>query len=221
MTSIRHHPKTETLAAFAAGALDEARAVVIATHLVLCAACRTAVRDFETLGGVCLESVEPAAMNEGALDRFWLRADGARAESAVISTRAANDFDPGQVKPLSAYLKGGLDAVKWRPIAPGMAQCVLNAQGYRKGVLRLLKIAPGVRLSKNTHGGEELTLILHGAYEDELGEFHPGDLADLDDEVTHSPCATGDEPCICLIAASAPLKFKGIAGKIFQPFIGL
>ncbi|GAB4521704.1 MAG: ChrR family anti-sigma-E factor [Amphiplicatus sp.] len=221
MTGIRHHPKTETLAAYAAGALDEARAVVITTHLDLCDACRTAARDFETLGGICLEHAEPVAIKEGALERFWLRAGDAPAESTPASTRAANDFDLGEARPLSAYLKGGLDAVKWRPIASGIAQCVLDAQGYRKGVLRLLKIAPGVRLSKHTHGGEELTLILRGAYEDELGEFHPGDLADLDDEATHSPCAIGEEPCICLIAASAPLKFKGLAGKIVQPFIGL
>ncbi|MBB5519686.1 ChrR family anti-sigma-E factor [Amphiplicatus metriothermophilus] len=221
MTSIKHHPKTETLAAYAAGALDEARAVVIATHLDLCDACRAAARDFEALGGVCLEAAEPAPMKEGALERFWLRAGGARAERAPASTRAANDFDLGLARPLSAYLKGGLDAVQWRRIGPGMEQCVLDAQGYRKGVLRLLKIAPGVRLPKHSHGGEELTLILRGAYEDEIGEFRRGDLADLDDEDTHSPCAIGEEPCVCLIAASAPLRFKGLAGKIVQPFIGL
>jgi putative transcriptional regulator len=88
-------------------------------------------------------------------------------------------------------------------------------------VLRLLKIAPGVRIPRHTHGDEELTLILRGSYTDEVGDFRRGDLADLDEDVLHAPLATGDEPCICLIATSAPLRFKTIVGRIVQPFIGL
>ncbi|NJN53252.1 MAG: transcriptional regulator, partial [Gammaproteobacteria bacterium] len=61
MSNIRHHPKDLTLAAYAAGNLDEARGVVIATHLALCAECRLAVGDYEAVGGACLEAIEPIA----------------------------------------------------------------------------------------------------------------------------------------------------------------
>ncbi len=212
--AFHHHPRPETLAAFAAGALDEAMSVVIATHMERCEACRLALRDFESLGGVCLEAVEPVAMSGGALERFWARiAEPTAEEAAAPMPKAA-------LRPLSAFLKGGLDAIEWKPVAPGMAQHVLSAAGYRKGALRLLRIEPGVRMPKHTHGEEELTLILRGAYEDELGIFSEGDLADLDSEATHSPCAIGDEPCICLIATNGPLAFKGFLGKVVQPFVG-
>ncbi len=219
--TINHHPKSATLAAFAAGALDEARGVVVATHLEVCETCRTAVRDFEALGGACLEKIEPAALSADALQRFWLRAGPPSSETAPASTRAANDRNLSGARPLSAYLKGGLDAVRWKPVAPGIAQAVLEADGYRPGVLRLLKIAPGVRLLKHSHHGAELTLLIEGAYEDEIGSFARGDLVDLDDETTHSPLAIGEEPCICLIATSGPLAFKSLLGKAMQPFIGL
>lgn len=218
---MKHHAKPETLAAYAAGALDEAMAVVIATHAETCAACRRTVSDFEALGGQCLERFEPVAMSDGALDRFWARVGAAPSAPPPVSTRADNDFDLAAARPIQAYLKGGLDKVAWRPVAPGMAQAVLDADGYRKGVLRLLRIAPGVRMPKHSHSGEELTLILRGAYEDEIGEFRAGDLADLDGESAHAPCAIGDEDCICLIATSGPLAFRGLVGRVVQPFVGL
>lgn len=220
-SSIKHHPKSETLAMYAAGHLDEARSVVIATHLTLCDECRTGVRDFEALGGAVLESAEPAAMADNALEAFWARADDNHVAVMPASTRPANDFSFDVAQPLQRYLKGGIDSVDWRAVAPGLAQHVLQAEGYRSGVLRLLKIMPGTRMPKHTHKDGEFTLILSGAYEDEIGAFKPGDFADLDDENTHSPMAVGDEPCICLIATNAPLQFKSLMGKVAQPFIGL
>lgn len=221
LSNIRHHPKELTLAAYAAGQLDEARRVVIAAHLKLCADCRLAVGDFEVIGGACLETVAPVTMSDSALDSFWLRAGKQEAARAPASIVAANDFSLDAAHPLARFLKDGIDAIDWRQIAPGLSQHVIPADGYRPGVLRLLKISPGVRIPKHTHGDEELTLILRGSYTDEVGDFRHGDLADLDEDVLHAPMATGDEACICLIATSAPLRFRSIVGRIVQPFIGL
>jgi len=221
LSSIRHHPKSLTLAAFAAGALDEARSVVISTHLTLCDECRRAVRDFEAVGSASLEAIDAVPMNESALDSFWARAGRQDRATEATSRMAANDFSLDRTHPLAIHLRDGIDAIEWRQIVPGVAQHIVPAEGYRPGVLRLLKISPGMRIPMHTHGDEELTLILRGAYTDEVGDFARGDLADLDDEVLHAPLATGDEPCICLIATSAPLRFRTIVGRLMQPFIGL
>ena len=60
--TIAHHPTDLTLAAFAAGTLDEGRALVVSTHLATCPTCRKAVRSFEHLRGVALQDGEPAAL---------------------------------------------------------------------------------------------------------------------------------------------------------------
>lgn len=219
MSSARHHPKTQTLADFAAGRMDEAMAIVIATHAAHCPACSEAIADFETLGGLCLETVAPVEMAQDALEKILARADASA--NIIIPETTSSGAMPENRLPLSAYLKDGIDGVRWRPVAPGLAQSVIPAQGYRKGVLRLLKIAPGTIVQRHTHKGSELTLLLRGAYRDEIGEFSAGDLADLDASHTHSPEAIGEEACICLIATAAPLAFKTITGRMAQPFIGL
>lgn len=221
MSTIKHHASTETLAAFAAGHLDEARMVVVATHLDLCSHCRTQADDMEALGGACLELIEPVAMSEDALKTFWKIAEHSQPSVQEASTCADNDQLPESAKSLSAYLKGGLENVNWRPVAPGVSQSILPAEGYRKDALRLLKINPGTKIPAHSHGDHELTLILRGAYKDDIGGFEVGDLADLDGSHSHSPQACGDEPCICLIATSAPLMFKSMVGKVIQPFVGL
>lgn len=218
---MNHHPKSETLAACAAGALDEARTVVVAAHLALCSACRRAAHDFESLAGACLEGVEPADMRDDAMQRFWSGAGEQSSQTRLAVGGALHEFDIVAANPLARYLKGGLDNVAWRTIAPGMSHAVFDAHGYKPDVLRLLKIEPGTGIPKHTHGDEEYTLILRGAYTDEIGEFRQGDFADLDSGVSHSPMAVGDEACICLIVTNAPLVFRGLIGKVAQRFIGL
>jgi putative transcriptional regulator len=218
MTKANHHPRMETLADYVAGRLDEARAVVVATHAAQCEICAREIDRLEAIGGHVLASVEPVAMAPDALETVLARADATA--NVVIPERPAGDR-PEKRLPLSAYLKGSIDDVNWRPVAPGISQSIIEAEGYRRGVLRLLKIAPGTKMLEHSHRGEELTLILRGAYKDEIGEFGVGDLADLGGDHTHQPEAIGDEPCICLIATSAPLEFKTMLGKIAQPFVRL
>lgn len=221
MTDIRHHPTLDTLARYAAGHMCEAQSVVIATHATACVACRDEIRDFEALGGIALEEIDPAEMSAGALDAFWVRAGALEAELKKPIEAPTAPVRIEAAAPLAAYLKSGVDDVKWSPIATGVSQSVLKADGYRSGALRLLRILPGTAIPRHTHEGSELTLILRGAYNDELGKYAAGDIADLDGQALHSPTAVGDEPCICLIATNAPLKFDSLLGKVMQPFVGL
>lgn len=223
MGSVNFHPTSETLATYAAGKMDEARAVVVAAHAAACSECACAIADFEYVGGLALEDVAPVAMADDALEKIFARAAG-----AAMVLPAHSDIAPAataieKLDPLRAVLPGGLDAVSWKRAAPGLSQHVIEAQGHRPGSLRLFRIAPGVTIPMHTHSdeGSELTLILRGAYRDEIGEFRAGDLADLGDNHTHSPKAIGDEDCICLIATAGPLSFKTIIGRLAQPFVGL
>lgn len=214
MSNPHHHPRAETLADFAAGRLDEARAVVIASHAAVCKNCAHDIDALEVIGGALLADADPVAMSVNALERTLARV------GAQISP-AHTDANGKTASPLDNYLDKPIDALDWNWIAPGVHQHVLKAQGYREGVLRLIKFAPGKGVPAHTHKGEELTLLLRGAYRDGIGEWRAGDLSDLDGEHTHEPIAFGDEPCICLIATSAPLEFKTVLGKVLQPLVRL
>ena len=85
----------------------------------------------------------------------------------------------------------------------------------------LLRVGGGRRVPEHSHGGQELTLILQGAYRDRFGVFAAGDIADHDEDVEHQPIAEPGEDCICLVAVDAPLSFRSRLIRTLQPFFGL
>jgi putative transcriptional regulator len=85
----------------------------------------------------------------------------------------------------------------------------------------MLKVRPGHKLPDHGHDGQEMTLILRGAYRDEIGRFAPGDVADLDEHIEHQPVIEDGEDCICLIATEAPARFKGLVPRLLQPIVGI
>ena len=66
--TIEHHPSDATLAAYASGTLDQARGLVVATHVSLCAQCRAAVKKFESVGGVVLAEGDGLRLQGGELE---------------------------------------------------------------------------------------------------------------------------------------------------------
>ena len=69
------HPSNVELAMVAAGALDTAKADVIATHVRGCASCRTFVGAMEHVGGVVLNSLPPTPLADRSLAGVMARLD--------------------------------------------------------------------------------------------------------------------------------------------------
>lgn len=76
-------------------------------------------------------------------------------------------------------------------------------------------------MPEHGHGGDEMTLVLAGAYKDELGLFGVGDIADLDEHVEHQPVVASNEPCVCLVATQAPTRFRSLLMRLLQPVFGV
>lgn len=212
---IAFHPDIATLMAFSAGALDEPYAVVVSTHVAMCEACREQVRRTDLIGGALLAGEPVAAMSDGALARLT-----ARLGDEVIE-RPAPAVPSDVPAPIARYLPEGLDGIRWRFSGPGVACADLPSSANAKGRLMLLKVAAGRKVPEHSHGGQELTLILRGAYRDRFGVFAAGDIADHDEDVEHQPIAEMGEDCICLVAVDARLSFRSRIVRALQPFFGL
>ncbi len=213
--TISFHPDIATLMSFSAGTLDEPYAVVVSTHLAMCEACREQVKRTNLIGGAML-SLEPAAeMSAGSLDRLMSRLD--EAEPVQQKRQPA----PGVPAPLAAYLPDGLDSVRWKFSGPGVAIADLPTSRNAAGRLMLLRVAGGRKVPEHSHGGQELTLILKGAYRDRFGVFAAGDIADHDEDVEHQPIAEPGEDCICLVAVDAKLSFRSRLVRTLQPLFGI
>jgi putative transcriptional regulator len=215
--NIHHHLDNATLLRYASGDLDEAFAVVIAAHLAMCDECRRAAHRAEEIGGQLLETCDVEALSEGAAERMMQRLD--MPEAAPARPPA----EPGGAVPLPLrrYVGPDLNAIKWKTVAPGVRKHDIAVATATPASLYMLYIAPGKAVPEHGHGGAEVTLVLSGAYRDELGRFGPGDIADLDEHIEHRPQVEKGAPCICLVATEAPTRFKGFFSRLLQPLVGI
>lgn len=214
---ISHHFDDATLMAYSAGTLPQGMALLVACHLHWCPHCRERMHATDAVGGALLEQLPPSHLQADAFEQLLARLDEPEHELCTSVPEAY--ANPELPAPLAQLLDKPLNELPWKRIGYGVKQLDLHLDG--PGAARLLRISPGVSVPHHTHGGNELTLILKGSYNDELGRFCQGDVADLDGEVSHQPLVDTDEECICLIATDAPLKFSGLVGRLVQPFIGL
>ena len=214
MGTIRHHLTDPVLMSYAAGSLPEAYAVVVASHVTLCDECRARLHAYDALGGAMLETCEPAEAAAPDLD--------ATLEAIRRGDGAARPAPPPRSDlpiPLDTYVGGGLDAVQWRPVGGGVRQMVLQTGG--PATARLLYIPGGEAVPEHTHGGVELTMVLSGAFHDEVDRFGPGDVETADSTLQHQPIADHGTPCICLAATDARLRFRSLIPRLLGPLIGI
>ncbi len=80
--TITHHPPDDTVLRYANGTLPEAPAIVVATHLSFCPACRHRMETYEMLGGSMLENVAPANLSPDALSATLAKLDALDAMDA-------------------------------------------------------------------------------------------------------------------------------------------
>jgi putative transcriptional regulator len=216
--TITHHLDPATILAYTAGTLGEALSVVAASHIAWCLDCRQAMRAAETVGGEMI-----AAMDETDVSARCRAMTLARLDKATLHRFPASKSTRGETPaPLERMLGGkALADLRWKMKAPGVQMVDLHLGRKGMGKLLLMRIAPGKAMPEHGHGGEEITMILSGAYTDKFGRFGAGDVADLDEDVDHRPVVEAGEPCICLVATEAPTRFKSLPARLLQPLIGI
>jgi putative transcriptional regulator len=214
------HLDDATLLGYSAGALPAALGVVASAHLERCAACRAHLLDADQIGGALVQQQRVDAPAEDARAAILARLDAEpEVAHAVLPIEVVEARDPDRLpSALHPWFGQSMRALRWRRVAPGVQR--IRASGIGGGDLMLLRIAPGSKLPLHSHGGSELTMILDGAYDDLLGHFGPGDVADLDSETLHQPVTSPGVPCICVAATDAPLVFSSWIARTLQPLFG-
>ncbi len=194
---IAHHPSEATLAAYAAGTLPEALALVAATHLSHCATCRKTLSTLEATGGALLEDLPPVPLSIDALDRLLGRMDQPAPPPPPI-------LNPELPAPLNRVALG-----RWWPVGPGVRYRPMQSSGAAWGGLVLAQ--PGRSLPRHGHAGRELTCVLSCAFADQDGTFAAGDLSEPGDNHDQPPAVIGVQPCLCVIASEG-MRLRGLLG---------
>lgn len=217
---ITHHPPDDTVLRYANGTLPEAPAVVVATHLSFCPACRRRMETYEALGGSMLESVPPAELSRDALSATLARLDALTGTSANHTVEQVPDRPalplglewPGPLRPYALS--------RWRSVGAGVNLASVSFANPGSGKLLVVHGMPGAKLPAHGHDGTEYTCVLTGSYSDASGIFSAGDLVEADEDDDHQPIVGSDAECVCVIAIDGHLRLHGIA-RIVRPLLGL
>lgn len=212
--TIKHHLTDALLMAYSAGTLPEAFSLTLAAHISMCDECRARLGAFDTVGGVLLEDCGKAEMERDSLEATLARITEAEDTPQPDPAPRRKGVLPG---PIQDYVGGDLDAVRWKRVGMGVKQALLPTAP--DAMARLLFIPAGAAVPDHGHRGTELTLVLQGAFSDEVDQFGPGDIEIATEDLTHTPVADIGADCICLAATDAPLRFRGIIPRLAQPFL--
>jgi putative transcriptional regulator len=223
----RHTASEEWLAAYSAGALSEAKRLVIECQMAMKPALAARILPLDHIGGAFIESSKGEALSgsfSARLSEAIARAETAppRAGEAPDAEEGADELGAGAWAPgpLSEFLKRSEIEVKWRNSGPGVARAVLFEAGGER--LYLLKARPGLKMPVHSHSGQEWTLVLQGGYHAGPAAFGRGDLHCEDESCTHRPVIDDDgEDCISLVVDEGPLVFRDPVLRLIQPLIGI
>lgn len=225
-TAPAFHPDPEVLLAYAAGSLDEAGSVLVATHLALCPACRDELARLEALGGALAAGLPPAPLAADALSAIMARLDEPEGPPAAPQPTNFDEETRRSVpEPLRGYLGGNLRDLPWRwrgfavrelPLAIGAP--ATDGDGIRAALIR---VRGGAALPAHTHTGVETTLVLSGAFLDGSSRFGRGDVATATSADDHQPVAVPGEECLCFAVIEGPLRLTGPIGRLFNRFVRL
>ena len=201
----QHHPDEALLIEYANGSLDEAKALLVATHMALCPPCRDAVAAGEAASAAL--AFEDAMAEVGPIPDVT---------GLLVESRAASVQPLVPVpEPLRGYLGRPVSDLGWVPVLNGMREYPLP-EFVGRSTVRLLAIEPGRRMPQHTHEGLELTLVLQGSFSDATGLYARGDVATADGSINHRPHAGGGELCLCLAVEDGPLRLTGIGGAVLN-----
>lgn len=178
------------LADFAAGTLSPGELLAAQLHFALS---ETGVQSrwvLDATGGALLEGVAP-------LDLI-AKSDSAVARSDTGGAGDGGQDDSTQTNWVDFYSHENLIAQRWRTSLFGVKTLKTHLSSAS-----LLRMDPGERAPRHSHSGPDVTVVLRGAFADDAGEYHRGDLAFADAGDKHAPATIGDEICICLIATPA------------------
>lgn len=208
---------SELYAAYAAGCLDPAFALMLETQSVLRPEIRDAVALSEVISGSILETAPAARLTDGALDRALAAIDALEADE-VSSVRAGREAGEAMEEmlalpePLRTAALDALGKSGWQVMGRGLKR--LNLSAGSKLETELYRIAPGAKIPRHTHAGSEYTLVLAGGFSDERGSYGPGDVVINGADDYHQPVGDEGEVCYALAVRDGGLHFTGVIGFI-------
>jgi len=173
----------------------------------------------DSIGGTLLEQEMAVEMTTDALGRAMAKIDGldqADHRAALAAKAAGQGLSEilGLPAPVRDAALNALEHSGWKFGGRGLKRLAL-AEPTADGVhVELLRIVPGSGSPRHDHEGDEVTLVLCGAYHDGHQRYGAGDIAVAHKGLVHQPVAEPGEVCFALAVNVGDLRFSGAVGLV-------
>ncbi|WP_394205663.1 ChrR family anti-sigma-E factor [Shewanella waksmanii] len=217
---IKHHPNNDILTAFVGGQLPASVSIIVASHVELCEHCQQQV---EQLTAQLANSAFEAQQSNSGIEPSFSYDEEDDLDMIEMITALAPEPEIAPIKPEQINVKD-----KTLQLPHALRQVALKEwQGMGKLSrarfdfddddmrMSLLHIDKGGSVPTHTHKGFEVTLLLEGSFDDEMGHYGVGDFIWLDGEHTHQPIT--QEGCVCLTVSSDAIHFTQGVSQLLNP----
>ncbi len=215
---INHHPDLELLKQFVAGTLPASVSVVVASHMEMCQHCADsaeALTEQAAQEAFELDSLEPEAFDQNTLAMIEAITQLEQEDNICHKSSEPTALDL-KVAGQTLSLPGAMQSISLKPWKKmgklARARLDLDDDNLKTSLLHIRK---GGNVPCHTHKGFEITLLLQGSFEDEMGTYQQGDFIWLDGKHCHQP--TSPEGCICLTVCSDAMQFTRGASQLLNP----
>lgn len=229
---IKHHPNAAILKDFVDGTLADSVSLIVSSHVELCEHCQQQV---SMLTAQAADSVFESDTSAFESDTSGLQLSDSEMD-AFLSDDEEFDFDAiAQITADSSQAIEVTPEVQQVTVAdttftiPRALNSVARKDWMNLGKISrarldfddeahhtsLLHIDKDGQVPCHTHKGFEITLLLEGSFEDEMGVYNKGDFIWLDGDHTHQPATK--EGCVCLTVSSDALYFTKGVSQLFNP----
>lgn len=215
---IKFHPTDELLTQYVDGQLPASLSAAIAIHIEMCPHCSKIVQAKTQVQAADIFSCGENQLNEDDFDISFdtinmlddITADDSLVEpsdAAQLSIEVKNQqFElPRALNSMEINKFSGIGKISRAKVELGEGQVHTH----------LLYMAPSGEVPQHTHKGFELTLLLDGSFQDDMGEYNRGDFILLDGQHRHSP--KSEQGCLCLTVVSDALHFTQGISKLLNP----
>ena len=222
---IKHHPNAAILKDFVDGTLADSVSLIVSSHVELCEHCQQQVSMLtaQAADSVFESDTSVLQLSDSQMDAF-LSDDGefdfdAIAQITADSSQAIEvtpEVQQVTVADTTFTIPRALNSVArkdWMNLGKiSRARLDFDDEAHHTSLLHIDKDG---QVPCHTHKGFEITLLLEGSFEDEMGVYNKGDFIWLDGDHTHQPATK--EGCVCLTVSSDALYFTKGVSQLFNP----
>ncbi|PTO89320.1 transcriptional regulator [Vibrio splendidus] len=222
---IKHHPNAAILKDFVDGTLADSVSLIVSSHVELCEHCQQQVSiltaqaadsvfESDTSGLQLSDSEMDALLSDDeefdfdAIDQ--ITADSSQAIEVTPEVQQVTVADTTFTIPRALNSVARKDWMNLGKIS--RARLDFDDEAHHTSLLHIDKDG---QVPCHTHKGFEITLLLEGSFEDEMGVYNKGDFIWLDGDHTHQPATK--EGCVCLTVSSDALYFTKGVSQLFNP----